>query len=97
MGLGIQGRDYDHCLNRALARSDWEQRGTRREEARSRGRLRGIGLACYATTAMGQESGRNPAVKVTKQSSLRSLPRVYRSRPTASGSSRVTRAESRPD
>jgi carbon-monoxide dehydrogenase large subunit len=55
MGLGIQGRDYDHCLNRALARSDWEQRGTRREEARSRGRLRGIGLACYATTAMGQE------------------------------------------
>jgi carbon-monoxide dehydrogenase large subunit len=55
MGLEVEGRDYERCLDRALARSDWKRRASRREEAKARGRLHGVGLACYATTAMGFE------------------------------------------
>lgn len=46
------GTVYDHCefhrtLDRALELSDWAGFEARRLEAERRGRLRGIGLACY--------------------------------------------------
>ncbi len=48
----IEHRDYDLCLDDALARFDWPGRKKRRAEGRGSGRLRGFGLACYAATTM---------------------------------------------
>jgi carbon-monoxide dehydrogenase large subunit len=39
--------DYQACLDKALALSDYAGFPARRAEAKSRGKLRGIGLSCY--------------------------------------------------
>ncbi|MBI1181951.1 MAG: molybdopterin-dependent oxidoreductase [Alphaproteobacteria bacterium] len=39
--------DYQACLDKALAMADYDGFPARREAARARGRLRGIGLSCY--------------------------------------------------
>lgn len=39
--------DFEAAMNRCLARADWDGFPLRRDEARRRGRLRGIGLAMY--------------------------------------------------
>jgi len=40
-------------MDKALSLSDWDGFATRREEARSRGRLRGIGMCCFLEVAGG--------------------------------------------
>lgn len=39
--------DYDATLNKALELADWDGFEVRREEAKSRGKLRGVGFSCY--------------------------------------------------
>src|SRR3546814_19556457 len=41
-------------MNMALERADWAGFETRRQEAKARGRLRGIGLGCYIEASGGQ-------------------------------------------
>ena len=55
MGLEVDGDDYERCLDLALEQTDWPRRKSRRAASRSRGRLHGVGLACYATIAQGYE------------------------------------------
>ncbi len=55
LGLKVDNRDFERCLDQALGRSDWAHRGSRGEASRARGRLHGVGLACYATIAAGGE------------------------------------------
>ena len=46
--------DYPACLDKALDLALWTERATRTEDARRRGRLLGIGLACFVEeTAIG--------------------------------------------
>lgn len=54
LGLTIQGRSCEPCLDAALARSSWTRRDALRAEARSRSRAYGVGLACYTTVAVGE-------------------------------------------
>lgn len=39
--------DFEAAMNRCLARAEWDDFSMRRDEAKGRGRLRGIGLAMY--------------------------------------------------
>ena len=39
--------DYEASLNAAMAESDWNGFAARKAEAKSRGKLRGIGMSCY--------------------------------------------------
>ncbi|PCH82549.1 MAG: carbon monoxide dehydrogenase [Hyphomicrobiales bacterium] len=45
--MAYDAGDYEASLSAALSASDYDAFETRREEARSRGKLRGIGLSCY--------------------------------------------------
>ena len=45
LGLTYDSGDYEQAMDRALRLADWDGFPARREEARARGRLRGIGLA----------------------------------------------------
>ena len=45
LGLTYDSGDYPQAMDRALRLADWDGFPARREEARARGRLRGIGLA----------------------------------------------------
>ena len=45
LGLTYDSGDYPQAMERALRLADWDGFPARREEARARGRLRGIGLA----------------------------------------------------
>jgi carbon-monoxide dehydrogenase large subunit len=46
-GMTYDSGDFDLCLTRALHEIGFDSFEERRAEARSRGRLRGIGLSCY--------------------------------------------------
>jgi aerobic carbon-monoxide dehydrogenase large subunit len=52
-GLVYDSGDYPRAMERALVLGDWAGFAARREAARQRGRLRGIGLATYVDTATG--------------------------------------------
>ena len=52
LGLAIEHRDYEPCLDEALSLFDWAGRDARRAQSRANGRLYGAGLACYASTTM---------------------------------------------
>jgi len=55
MGLEVEARDYEHTLSRALAVADLRGVTPTRSQVGHQGTLRGFGLACYATVAMGGE------------------------------------------
>jgi carbon-monoxide dehydrogenase large subunit len=52
-GMIYDSGDYIDCMHQALELGDWEGFAVRRAEAKSRGKLRGIGLANYVDTATG--------------------------------------------
>jgi carbon-monoxide dehydrogenase large subunit len=52
-GLVYDNGDYHDAMERALRLGDWAGFPGRRERARARGRLRGIGIANYVDTATG--------------------------------------------
>ena len=52
-GLTYDSGDYGRAMSSALALGDWSGFAARREEARRRGRLRGIGLANYVEVTSG--------------------------------------------
>ncbi|HEV7255534.1 MAG TPA: xanthine dehydrogenase family protein molybdopterin-binding subunit [Mesorhizobium sp.] len=45
--MNYDAGDYETSLNAALAAADYEGFPARREEAKARGKLRGIGMSCY--------------------------------------------------
>ena len=45
--------EFEAAMDKALKLSNWEQFEERRTEAQSRGKLRGIGMACFVETAGG--------------------------------------------
>jgi carbon-monoxide dehydrogenase large subunit len=53
LGIVYDSGDYVAVLDRAVALADWTGFEARRAEARRRGRLRGIGVACYIELASG--------------------------------------------
>jgi len=53
MGLTYDSGDFARNMERVLELADWEGFAARREEARTRGRLRGIGLANYIESPVG--------------------------------------------
>lgn len=56
--MGVYERsDFDGCMVKALKAADWDGFDARREAARKRGRLRGIGLS---TTIEGTAAGNSP-------------------------------------
>ena len=52
-GMIYDSGDYHAVMDKALALGDWSGFPARREEARARGKCRGIGLANYVDTASG--------------------------------------------
>jgi len=52
-GLVYDNGDYHDAMEKALKVGDWQGFPARREQARARGRLRGIGIANYVDTATG--------------------------------------------
>lgn len=46
-GIPVDSGDFDKNLDDALSKSDWASRATRKETAKTAGRLRGLGLAYY--------------------------------------------------
>ena len=53
MGTTYDSGDFAACLDKAVDQSSWSSFAPRREAATNRGRLRGIGLACYLEDAGG--------------------------------------------
>jgi carbon-monoxide dehydrogenase large subunit len=53
MGLTIDSGGFVDNLDRAVARADVKGFETRRSEAKARGRLRGLGIACFLETSRG--------------------------------------------
>jgi carbon-monoxide dehydrogenase large subunit len=53
MGMKIDSGEFGAVLDRALARADHAGFPTRKAEAESRGRIRGLGLACYCEATLG--------------------------------------------
>ena len=53
LGLTYDSGAYERAMDKALELGDWAGFPTRREEARARGRLRGIGLANYIEITSG--------------------------------------------
>jgi len=47
MGLTYDSGDFDRNMTDAMEAADWAGAAARKAEARARGRLRGIGMACY--------------------------------------------------
>ncbi len=47
VALAYDSGDYETCLSRALEIADYANCEQRRKEAEARGRLRGLGIACY--------------------------------------------------
>ena len=45
--MNYDAGDYEASLNAAMAAADWNGFAARKAEAKSRGRLRGIGMSCY--------------------------------------------------
>src|SRR3546814_20062921 len=60
VGMVIHSGEFENTMNMALERADWAGFETRRQEAKARGRLRGIGLGCYI-----EASGRQPTAQAT--------------------------------
>jgi len=60
MGITYDSGDFARVMAAAQARAGWESAEARKAEARGRGRLRGIGLACYveACGGVGEEEAR---------------------------------------
>src|SRR3546814_17499733 len=54
VGMVIHSGEFENTMNMALERADWAGFETRRQEAKARGRLRGIGLGCYIEASGGQ-------------------------------------------
>ncbi len=52
-GMVYDSGEYHDCMARVLRLGDWQGFPARRAEAKSRGRLRGIGVANYVDTATG--------------------------------------------
>ena len=52
-GMHYDSGDYIDCMHQALTLGGWNDFAARRAEAKSRGKLRGIGLANYVDTATG--------------------------------------------
>jgi carbon-monoxide dehydrogenase large subunit len=52
-GMTYDSGAYEACLDRALALGEWSTFETRRAEAASRGKYRGIGVGCYIESASG--------------------------------------------
>jgi len=52
-GMVYDSGEYHDCMERVLRLGDWAGFPSRRAEAKSRGRLRGIGVANYVDTATG--------------------------------------------
>ena len=57
-GACYDSGDYERIMDAALERADWQSFETRRAESAQRGRLRGIGIACYVEicSALGNET-----------------------------------------
>ena len=53
VGVTYDSGAFAETMDKALALAGWDDVGRRREEARERGRLRGIGMACYIEDAGG--------------------------------------------
>lgn len=53
MGTTYDCGEFEACLDKALALSDWDGFATRRAEAETRGKLRGIGYASYIQAPVG--------------------------------------------
>ncbi len=53
LGLTYDSGNYAHAMERALAMADWADFPARRQEARRRGRMRGIGIANYVEITSG--------------------------------------------
>lgn len=53
MGMKIDSGDFEAVLDRALARADHAGFPSRKAETESRGRIRGLGLACYCEATLG--------------------------------------------
>jgi aerobic carbon-monoxide dehydrogenase large subunit len=53
LGETYDSGDFAGCMDEALERADWAGFDSRLAESRKRGRLRGIGLACYIETCGG--------------------------------------------
>ncbi|OGA67047.1 MAG: xanthine dehydrogenase [Betaproteobacteria bacterium RIFCSPLOWO2_12_FULL_68_20] len=58
MGLVYESTDFAGCMERALQLADWRGFPARREEARQRGRLAGIGLANHVEAPVGAPAER---------------------------------------
>lgn len=56
VGLEYDSGDHEATLRLALQTADWENFPARREEARARGKLRGIGISTYVEIAGGTPS-----------------------------------------
>jgi len=52
-GASYDSGEYERLMNAALERADWSGFEARRAESADRGRLRGIGLACYVEVCSG--------------------------------------------
>ena len=68
-GVTYENGDFRAVLERAVALADWAGFGARREAARSRGRLRGIGLACFVE-ATGGPPKEAAAIRVAADGSI---------------------------
>ncbi len=68
-GMTYDSGAYEAILDRALALADWNGFSARREEARRRGRLRGIGLGTYVESASGSPE-EAAVVKVLPQGAI---------------------------
>ncbi len=51
MAVTYDSGDFAACLDMALEKSDWDGFAARRDAARERGLMRGVGLACYIEDA----------------------------------------------
>ncbi|MEE2761267.1 MAG: xanthine dehydrogenase family protein molybdopterin-binding subunit [Pseudomonadota bacterium] len=53
LGMVYDSGDYKKCIAMALARAGWDGINERRAEAKSRGRLHGVGVASYVESSIG--------------------------------------------
>ena len=66
VGMVIDSGRFQETMEKSLARADWTGFARRRDEARKRGKLRGIGLGYYIEASGGQPT-EQASVKVTPE------------------------------
>ena len=76
MGCVIDSGDFAGTLDKALERSDWAGFGERRAEAKTRGKLRGIGIGYYVEGAGGRPT-EEMRVQLTKDGAVNVIAGTY--------------------